>query len=136
AMDESEDEEEESGEAAASFEELDAALPNASADFIVGQLKQKASVAEATAAYIEQLEAQVGTKVSRPAGVPPVRPKSKKGHAAAAEASDVGSQIEALTREEMEKKGCAPHEARCRVLAANPELREALVAAANAKRQK
>lgn len=124
---------------AATAAELKAALPNASGDFIVGQLTKGATVAQATSAYAMLLDEQNKTladenKTLRSAGTSGVNPVSGGGptgqDAATPATEEVDTKVTALMAGGMKR-----HEAHAKVMRDNPELRQRLVAESNADRK-
>lgn len=127
---------------AASYDELAAALPKASAEFIVAQLKNKATVEQASKAYVadvearaeaaEKAQADAEAKAKAAAGKTGVEALGAgKGKGAEGFDGDPQAAIDELVDAKV-AAGKARHVAFREVCAARPDLRAALVEAANA----
>ncbi|PCJ18333.1 MAG: hypothetical protein COA96_17085 [SAR86 cluster bacterium] len=129
---------------AATAAELKAALPNATGDFIVGQLTKGATMSDATAAYATLMDEQnkvlseenTALKSAKP-GVQPV-----VGSGGADSLNNGGGDAAAPAAEEVETKvvalmagGMKRHEAHAKVMRDSPKLRERLVTEANESRR-
>jgi len=118
---------------AASYEDLKACLPGASSDFICEQLDRKATIDQATSAWMERQQAEIDRlrqqTAARPqaAGVEPMPQQI----AAEQETADAGTQFAELVAQEMQQRRCSRAMATRRVAAKHPDLREAWVAEHN-----
>lgn len=142
----------------ATLEQLEAACPGASSDFIVGQLKAKATVETAQKACIQSLNAKLAesatalkaaedrataaeAKVKPAGGDPkanggighdPLKEKAKGAGDGDADAGDPIEKFEALVQEKV-AAGMPKHKATAAVIKGNKDLHAAYVEAHNAK---
>lgn len=129
----------------ATLAELKAACEGASAEFLLAQMEAKATEAQALKAYAAQLKADAEAAKAEAAKAKASKPepeaKAKPGVEALAGKSakddspvDPRETIEALVSQRMSSASCDRQSAWGWVMLSRPDLRESLVASANARR--
>lgn len=129
---------------AATIQELKAACPGASAEFLMAQLESTATVEAAGKAWMTELTNRLAAtnaeneklKKSPPVATPPVAmagvdPLPVGGKPTALGDGDAIANFKELVLTEMKLTNCAEHVAHAKVCRKHPELRQAMVAAHN-----
>lgn len=133
----------------ATIQELKAACEGAPSEFLVAQLEAGATVSQAQTAFVKHLQAENARLAKQAAEKPAAAQAQASGKkpgaqpvpaavaaAGDADASDSGDAVEAFNEAvaaEMKRTGKSQAQAHATVCRKQPELREAMVAAHNAK---
>jgi len=129
----------------ATYDEIKSACIGADAMFICSQLESKATAQQAQAAWMAEQNrriekanenaAQAIASAKKP-GVEPIGTGGGKSKGVESDSGDPIAEFDELVQAEMTSRKCSRHVAHAKVSREHPELREAMVAAHNAKFRK